>query len=146
MSTTSRAAFPLLALLLAGACSRQSPAPPPGESTPPKEEAARMIRAEPGKPVQVKPGEQFEVVLASNMTTGYQWQLADSAMGGIVALVSSTYTPDPAPPGVAGSGGNERWVFRGAKPGEARVSMVYVRPWEQGAAPAESASFQVTVR
>ncbi len=104
-----------------------------------------MTQVQPGSPVQVKAGEEFEVVLESNPTTGYQWQLADPAMGGIVALVSSTYRPDPAPPGMVGSGGKEHWVFRGLKPGETTVSLVYARPWEKDA-PDTSETFRVTVR
>lgn len=145
MTMTRNAARPALAavLLAVAACSR-GPHPPAPDASEPRHEGAVPVPQT--GPVQLRPGERFEVVLASNATTGYQWQLADSALGGVVALVGSDYRADPAPPGIAGAGGKEHWTFRGVKPGEVGVRMVYVRPWEKGKEPAEDTTFQVIVR
>ena len=94
--------------------------------------------------VEVAVGREFSVTLASNATTGYHWELAAPLDEAIVKLVGSTYQA-PAT-GLIGAGGQEIWTFRAVGRGQTVIQLKYVRPWEKDAPPAETASYQVTVR
>lgn len=124
--------LPLAALVALSAACGGSDAPETGHS-------------DPRQPIRVAPGGEFQLVLKSNQSTGYQWILADSLPPGVVTLVSARYQVDPRYAGNNGAGGTERWTFRALAPGRAAIPLVYARPWERND-PADSARFQVTVQ
>jgi len=98
--------------------------------------------------IEVAKGEEFTIVLDSNPTTGYSWRLARPLDEDILMLIGSEYlqpTPSSKTP-VMGAGGRELWVFRALSPGNVEISLEYVRAWEKGSRPAESAAFRVVVR
>lgn len=99
---------------------------------------------DPGEPVRVRPGAEFELVLRSNQSTGCQWALADSGAlnAGPVRLVGSNYRVTQGSGN--GAGGEERWTFRAAEAGEATVTLTYQRPGET-IPPIESRQFRVVV-
>ena len=85
-------------------------------------------------------GDEVELSLAGNPSTGYQWEL--KAKGGPVCeLVKDDFE---APTGAPGSGGVHRWQFRAVKPGSGKIALQYRRSWEEKAAPARK--YQVSVR
>lgn len=133
-----------LALLLMAACtgadprSDEVPAPAPGR------QAAEFT--DPAAPIETRAGQEFTIVLRSNRTTGYSWMLADSLDARLVALVRDDYLADPAPAGIAGSGGRERWTFRALTPGETVIQMKYARAWEQPSPGVETADVRVVIR
>lgn len=128
-----RSRLPLLAVVVAlsAACGRAAE-PETGHS-------------DPRQPIRVAPGAEFQLVLKSNQSTGYQWILTDSLPPEVVALVSARYRVDPRYAGNNGAGGEERWTFRALASGEVTIPLVYARPWERND-PADSARFQVTVQ
>ena len=70
-------------------------------------------------------GETITISLISNPTTGFMWQPEfDSEM---LELVNRDYVSDSTKPG---SPGMETFEFLMLKQGEARVKMLYKRPWE----------------
>lgn len=75
------------------------------------------------------------LVLEGNPTTGYDW-LWESDHEGVVtvsmAYVADMYydVPDMVPP--VGGGGRYRVVLTGLCPGEATITFVYKRAWEEG--------------
>jgi inhibitor of cysteine peptidase len=79
--------------------------------------------------IKVKAGSTFKFKLKSNPTTGYHWQLAEALDEDIIKLVSSNYIVPKT--SLTGSGGEEIWIFRGIKKGQAKISLEYVRPWEK---------------
>lgn len=131
----------------------------------PQRRPARASTPTPGKPaspggtgrkqfavsdsvIEVAKGEEFTIVLDSNPTTGYSWRLARPLDEDILMLIGSEYlqpTPSSKTP-VMGAGGREVWSFRALSPGQAEISLEYVRAWEKGSRPAESAAFRVVVR
>lgn len=135
----------LLAILLLGACGRaEAPARNGAEPAAP---AAPVAVSDPAVPIHVAAGSEFEIVLAANATTGYQWALAGSLPPDVVRRLSNEYEPDPAPAGgepLAGTGGRERWRFRAVGPGQAVIPLVLRRTWEADA-PVDTARFQVVV-
>lgn len=102
------------------------------------------VFTDPNQPVEVAAGETFRIVLDSNRTTGYGWQLAELPDEAVVKKVHNRYrAPRVQRPG---AGGQEVWRFQAVKPGTAEVRMVYVRSWEKGVEPARTAVFRVNVK
>jgi inhibitor of cysteine peptidase len=94
--------------------------------------------------IEVEAGEEFSIALASNRTTGYRWQLVTPLDEQIVKPVGSEYVAPAA--SRPGAGGEEVWTFRAVGPGKTEIALQYVRPWETGVAPAETARYVVVVR
>jgi inhibitor of cysteine peptidase len=103
----------------------------------------RMTFDDPFVPITVKAGEEFAILLDSNRTTGYQWELAPSFDGKMLRLIKSEYQA-PYTDRV-GAGGKEVWLFAADAEGETTLSFRYIRPWEKDLPPAKAATFQVLV-
>lgn len=102
------------------------------------------VFTDPNQPVEVAAGDTFRIVLDSNRTTGYGWQLAETPDEAVVKKVHNRYrAPRVKRPG---AGGQEVWRFQAVKPGTAEIRMVYVRSWEKGVEPARTAVFKVNVK
>jgi len=95
-------------------------------------------------PIEVIVGDQFEITLESNQTTGYQWELSDPLDESVVKFIGSEYISDK--PITIGSGGVEVWTFEGVGAGKTEISMAYVRSWEEDIEPAQSRTFMVMVK
>jgi predicted secreted protein len=94
-----------------------------------------------GRSVDLAKGQEFEIVLAENPTTGHRWRI-ESLGSPVCALIVDTYQPpEPAAPGRAGT---HRWRFRCEREGEGAVALTLGRTWEK-ATPA-SGAFRVGVR
>lgn len=113
----------LLVLVVAGCAARKPDAPPPASMT-------------------VATGEEFDIRLPANPTTGFRWQVG-SLDDAIVRLVDSRY--EPTAPDPLGAGGTTIFTFVGVAPGRGDIQLVYVRPWEKGVAPARTADYAVDV-
>ncbi len=98
----------------------------------------------PDNAIKAKAGKEFVVTLESNMTTGYQWQLARPVDKEYLTLVGLKYVTKKSK--LVGAGGKEEWTFKAVKPGVTPVSFQYVRPWEKEAPPAKAQSFTVTIQ
>jgi inhibitor of cysteine peptidase len=93
--------------------------------------------------LDVTVGQEFNITLASNATTGYHWELAARLDEAVVKLVTSEYkAPETR---MLGAGGQEIWTFKAVSRGQTVVSLKYVRPWEKDVAPEKTASYTVTV-
>ncbi|MFA4888411.1 MAG: protease inhibitor I42 family protein [Candidatus Omnitrophota bacterium] len=94
--------------------------------------------------ITVYSGKEFEIKLDSNGTTGYLWQLATPIDAAMINLKQSEYIAPNT--NLVGAPGIEKWTFIALKPGKARVSLKYVRPWEKGIAPVNKKEFKVIIR
>jgi predicted secreted protein len=86
----------------------------------------------------------FTIILDSNPTTGYQWQIAKQMDTGLVELIDSWYIAPETD--LVGAPGHEEWRFKAVKEGKAIISFEYVRPWEKGELPVQTESFIVIIR
>ena len=78
--------------------------------------------------IGVKAGDRFVVELASNPTTGYQWQPAFDPAA--LKLVERDFSRSGE---AIGGGGVERFRFESLAAGATRLSFAYQRSWEPGA-------------
>ncbi len=83
-----------------------------------------------GQTVDIGVNQEFVIALGSNPTTGYSWQ--ESYDENILELAEKTYKPgEEAKQGLVGAGGVEYFRFKALKTGEAEITLVYKRPWEE---------------
>jgi predicted secreted protein len=94
--------------------------------------------------IETSPGKEFKVVMDSNPTTGYHWEIVGELDKEIVELVSKDYRADT--PQATGSGGVDIWVFRGVGPGETEITLGYYPPSNDAAEPQETSTFKVNVK
>ena len=86
-------------------------------------------------PILARAGDEFVVTLASNVTTGYKWQLSGKPNSGVVVFVKSVNNePNQAIPD---RGGSESWTFKAIGKGSTNITLQYIRPWEKKASPAK---------
>ncbi len=93
--------------------------------------------------VMAEEGKEFTVRLESNGTTGYRWRLLGSLDERRVKLIKSEYVSFEG--GEVGAGGEEIWTFLAVMRGDTKITMEYVRPWENTASPAKTATINVAV-
>lgn len=103
-----------------------------------------LTAADAGLPLTLAVGDRIVIRLASNRTTGSGWRVAGITVDAIRQLGEASYVPDL--PGAVGRGGIEELVLRAVAPGAGTLLLVYDRPFEPGAAPAETFAVPVTVR
>lgn len=104
---------------------------------------------DPAETIEVEEGYRFSVVLESDPTAGYQWELAEPPDRNTLSLASVTFEAKGGSAegkGTGGAPGEEVWTFEALHPGEAELIFAYRRPWEREAAPEESKTFKVEVK
>ena len=86
-------------------------------------------------------GQELEVALPENPTTGFRWESLSSGEPSCVLLDNAF---DPPSPAVPGRGGTRRWHFKGEREGSGHIELVYRRATERDQPPAQT--FKITVR
>ena len=71
-------------------------------------------------------GEEFEIALAENRTTGFRW-ITDQQGEPACLLLEERSSAPSRPPGASGM---HLWHFRAEHPGSGTICMRYQRPWE----------------
>ena len=131
---------PTLYLLLASvifltACAAPTPAPEePAQSSMP-------ALTDPTQPILVNAGETFFIVVESNPSTGYHWEIVGDLNG--VELVSREYTAGE--PVIPGSGGVDVWIFKAVSAGETTLVLGNYPPGESTTAEQEL-QFTITIQ
>jgi predicted secreted protein len=95
------------------------------------------------KMFRVESGSTWTILLPSNKTTGYSWNLASLPEAAAVESVGHKYEAQAR--GLAGAGGDERWTFHAARQGESTLNFSYMRPWEKNK-PAKTLSLDIRVQ
>lgn len=106
-------------------------------------EGGIRVFSDPGKPARVAEGRKFALVVESNPTTGYCWELSFPGKSAIVTFEESEYHA-PAQ-GLIGAGGKETWTFKAVGEGTTEITLNYARPWEKDVPPARTVTFRVRV-
>jgi predicted secreted protein len=95
-----------------------------------------------GHEIELPVGEQFELRLTENPTTGFRWRLASSGEPACILQSNFFETPDRTP----GRGGVHYWRFQTARVGLGTIELVYRRLFEQEETPARRFSLRVHVQ
>ena len=85
-------------------------------------------------------GQELQVALPENPTTGFQWQMQTPGEP-VLKLLDDKFD---SPASGVGSGGTRRWRLKAAQKGSAGIELVYRRASEQSQSPAET--FRLAVR
>ncbi|MEM6900840.1 MAG: protease inhibitor I42 family protein [Pseudomonadota bacterium] len=85
-----------------------------------------IVDPETGTSFELELGEGIELVLESNPTTGYYWYITGTE-GASIELLDEGYLADPAPEGLTGSGGRQKFTFGTTAPGETMFELSYQR-------------------
>jgi predicted secreted protein len=118
----------LLAVLLA-ACSAKAPEP-----------------TDPQKIMDAQLGEEFTIVIESNPTTGYHWEIVpDTLDENMVQLINDEYI-STSDPGLVGGGGVQVLTFRALNPGEAKILLGYYPPSNTPTDPEQTETFTVNIK
>ena len=123
MKTARRMVGPLLLVLL-GACSA----------------ADTLTVDDDGGQIELKNGDEIELVLPGNPTTGYQWVVTE-APSILEEVGEAEFLPESD---LIGAGGEFHFRFVATAPGTAQLRLVYERPFEE-VEPIETFDIEVTV-
>lgn len=84
--------------------------------------------------INVKKGEDFEITLDSNPTTGFSWALAEDLDAKMIEEIDNVYgsnnSDDNNNTPLVGAGGIETWTFKALDKGEATIKMKYCQPFD----------------
>jgi inhibitor of cysteine peptidase len=103
-----------------------------------------IVSTSPSKPVELATGQPLNLTLATNPSTGYQWQLAAPLDQAVLRFTSSVHIRSKV--GLPGASGQEILGFTAARRGKTVISLKYVRPWERKAPPGRTMTVQVIVK
>ncbi|MDQ5958266.1 MAG: inhibitor of cysteine peptidase [Patescibacteria group bacterium] len=90
----------------------------------------------------VSKGQQFQIELAANPTTGFTWQLNDIYDHTTVRYISNQFTPAT---NNMGSPGLDVWTFEALRPGITDLQFSYSQSWDTTTPPAESKTYNINV-
>jgi predicted secreted protein len=92
--------------------------------------------------VKTRAGENFQVKLGGNATTGFRWEFVPAPENaGLVEFLNTSYEANKEQ---VGAPGLFRFQFRALAAGRTGLSFVYRRPWEQ-AEPRERTTIAVDI-
>ena len=96
-----------------------------------------------GGSVILEQGQTLVLKLASNPTTGYDWEIVDLNSAILEQVGEVDYKSDSA---LIGSGGVNTYTFKAVGSGNIQLSLVYHRSWEKEIPPIETFELDVTVK
>lgn len=95
-------------------------------------------------PLTLKTGQTLMLTLPSNPTTGFRWQVQNSAQSILRSLGPEVYN-NPEDKNLVGSAGQSVWRYQAASVGNGRLTMVYQQPWAPEVAPEQTFDCAITV-
>jgi len=103
----------------------------------------QLVITEPGKNIEVTAGNEFKIIIDSNPSTGYHWELIGNLDETLIQFVSKDYRADE--PVLAGSGGSDIWTFKALAAGEAKIVLGNYPPG-QGEPAIQEVTFTVIIK
>ncbi len=137
-----RISFLLFLTFLLVGCADTSFTPTP--TLPPTAETPSTL-PEPTDPTQLitaTAGETFDIVLVSNPSTGYHWEILPEPDETIIEFVAQNHIAEE--PVAPGSGGMDVWTFRAVSAGDATIMLGYYPP-DDTTEPFETVTFSIQV-
>jgi predicted secreted protein len=120
----------------------QGASPTPAAASTARPLLVDRVATDPAEIVRARVGQTFAIALRANASTGFTWELAEPVTPSVEPF-GSAY--ESRPPGSSG-GDQAFWLFRALSAGDARLTLRYVRPTENGSSLMERAvTFQVEI-
>jgi len=92
--------------------------------------------------INTKKGDKFLVVLESNPTTGYSWEV--NVDSNYVQLDDKSFNSESSE-GMVGVGGNETFNFTALESGNTEITFSYLRSWEKDVEPVEKKVYNIII-
>jgi predicted secreted protein len=102
----------------------------------------QLAQADSGATVKLHPGDILEIVLSSNPTTGYTWEVQPGSEAVLRLRGEPEFRPDS---NVLGSGGRMTFRFDAVAVGEVPLALLYWRAFEPGVPPLQRFAINVRV-
>ena len=100
-----------------------------------------------GQGIEIDVGESLLIILESNPTTGFRWELAGPVDEDLLALIETRYEPGAdIEASLVGAGGTEVWTFETLADGETTITLEYSRAWDGGEKAIETFEVTVTIK
>jgi|YNPNPStandDraft_1061719.scaffolds.fasta_scaffold252993_1 inhibitor of cysteine peptidase len=107
-----------------------------------QEERIALSKADHGREVRLRPGQEIILCLEGNPTTGFTWEVAELDSAAIAQMKEMEFTPHS---NLVGAPGTFTFRFKALRRGAATLRLVYRRPWER-VAPADTFSVRIVVK
>ena len=107
----------LITALFLTACASKPPTPTP---------VPTLAVSDAGKTIEVTAGNEFKIIVDSNPSTGYHWELVEALDTKVVDFVKKDYVANE--PVMPGSGGRDVWRFKANAPGQATITLGFYPP------------------
>ena len=82
---------------------------------------AELQISDSAKQLEAAAGNEFKIILNSNPTTGYHWEVMGELDTSVIEFVSKNYKADGLQ--TAGSGGKDVWIFKAIAAGETTITL-----------------------
>lgn len=115
---------------MASFCTREPQVP--GEKGKPVTTLITVSKADHNTTRELEVGENFEIRLPENPTTGYTWA-AVKIPEGLLRSESESFEAETADPRIVGRGGTKVMVFKALRAGSGELELRLRRPWEKEA-------------
>ncbi len=96
-----------------------------------------------GSSIEIEEGELVVLELASNPTTGYDWDLIEIDPAILSQVGDVDYKADSM---LIGSGGVNTYIFEAVASGSTRLKLIYRRSWEIDAPPMQTFEVGIIVK
>jgi inhibitor of cysteine peptidase len=107
----------------------------------------KLTDANNGKAVTVNVGDDIQIALAGNPTTGYTWNgsLSDTDKALLQQQGEPLYAQGNTDPSIVGSGGTMTFTYKALAAGQVTLKLSYTRPWES-VQPIQTFTVTITVK
>ncbi len=103
----------------------------------------KYTEANSGSTIELKAGDEINIVLESDESTGYVWSQADGMDTRVVEKVSDQYYASTSDK--AGAPGEHTWIYKALEQGETKIKLNLGKPWETDVVPLKSLTFTIKV-
>lgn len=104
---------------------------------------AELQVSDSAKQLEAAAGNEFKIILNSNPTTGYHWEVMGELDTSVIEFVSKNYKADGLQ--TTGSGGKDVWIFKAIAAGETTITLGNYPP-DASADAEQTITFTVVVK
>jgi inhibitor of cysteine peptidase len=88
----------------------------------------------------------FEIVLDDDTSGELRWLFKEPPDEKLLKIIEERFDGPPADGEGGGGPGQRVWLFQAIAEGETELTLEYLRPWEEGVAPAKSMTYKISIK